>query len=228
MIYFTIHSVYFTTIRWKHTVVFTTKPGGLSDSRQEKERCRVEKDNQRVRLTKRLLKETLAEKLAEKPINRITVREICQGAGINRSTFYLHYADQYALLDEIERDILNELDDYVGKIRPESDGRQYLVALIGYIRHNGRLLSTLMDARPELTFQSRFTKSVLNKISTREPGLPESELMTYFTQFLVMGNIGIIRRWIKNDFDLPDETVAEMIFCLSDNAVCTFGELCRR
>ena len=27
---------------------------------------------------------------------------------------------------------------------------------------------------------------------------------------------------------LPDETVAEMIFCLSDNAVCTFGELCRR
>ena len=61
--------------------MFTTKPCGLLDSRQEKERCRVEKDNQRVRLTNRLLKETLAEKLAEKPINRITVREICEAQG---------------------------------------------------------------------------------------------------------------------------------------------------
>ena len=35
---------------------------------------------------------------AQKPLEKITVKELCQAAGINRGTFYAHYTDLYDLL----------------------------------------------------------------------------------------------------------------------------------
>lgn len=40
--------------------------------------------------------------LGGKPISKITVREICEAAKINRSTFYAHYLDVYDLFERVE------------------------------------------------------------------------------------------------------------------------------
>ena len=76
----------------------------------------MERENQRVRITKRLLKEKLEELLMLKPINRITVKDLCQEAGINRSTFYQHYSDQYELLGEIESDIIGQTEEFISEV----------------------------------------------------------------------------------------------------------------
>ena len=49
------------------------------------------KDNQRVRLTKRLLRESLIKLLGKQTIYDITVSQLCEDAEINRSTFYKYY-----------------------------------------------------------------------------------------------------------------------------------------
>ena len=41
--------------------------------------------------------------LFEKSLEELTVKEIVQKAGISRSTFYLHFADKYELMDEVRR-----------------------------------------------------------------------------------------------------------------------------
>lgn len=46
------------------------------------------KENQRIAITKGLLKESLLHLLKKKKIDRITITELCQESGINRSTFY--------------------------------------------------------------------------------------------------------------------------------------------
>ena len=38
-----------------------------------------------------------------RPIGKITVREICEGAGVHRSTFYAHYQDVYDLVEKVEQ-----------------------------------------------------------------------------------------------------------------------------
>ena len=48
------------------------------------------------------------ELLREKVISSITIKELCQKADINRSTFYSHYRDQFDLLQHIEDEILLE------------------------------------------------------------------------------------------------------------------------
>ena len=45
----------------------------------------------------------------DKPIEKITVKAICEKAGCNRSTFYEYYTDSYSVLEDIEEELL----DYV-------------------------------------------------------------------------------------------------------------------
>ena len=53
-----------------------------------------QKENQRILVTKRLLGVALIKLLKEKTIHEISVRELCDKAGVNRSTFYNHYKSQ--------------------------------------------------------------------------------------------------------------------------------------
>ena len=65
-------------------------------------------NDRRTRLTKALIRQAFTSLLEEKPIQRIAVTELCQRAGINRSTFYAHYDDIYDLLQQIEEDMLRD------------------------------------------------------------------------------------------------------------------------
>ena len=67
-----------------------------------------EKEDRRVRKTKRLLREGLAKLMLEKPVKNITVREISELVDINRGTFYLHYKDIYDMVEQIQNEIFEE------------------------------------------------------------------------------------------------------------------------
>lgn len=51
--------------------------------------------------TEKAIVETFVKILNEKPIDKITVREIIDVCGLNRSTFYYYFADIYDLIDKI-------------------------------------------------------------------------------------------------------------------------------
>lgn len=51
--------------------------------------------------TKKAIKQTFIELLDERPLNKITVKDIVEACGINRNSFYYHYQDLPALLEEI-------------------------------------------------------------------------------------------------------------------------------
>ena len=59
-------------------------------------------NDRRTRVTRLLIRRAFTELLRRKPIQSITVKELCEEAGINRGTFYAHYTDIYALRDAIE------------------------------------------------------------------------------------------------------------------------------
>ena len=66
----------------------------------------MKKSDARVRYTQRVLKEAFLSLLRKKPINKITVKEVCDMAELNRATFYSHYSDCFDLMDKIEQEIL--------------------------------------------------------------------------------------------------------------------------
>ena len=55
-------------------------------------------NDHRSRVTKMLIRKAFMELLRQKPLASISVKELCELAGINRGTFYSHYQDVYDLL----------------------------------------------------------------------------------------------------------------------------------
>ena len=51
--------------------------------------------------TKKAIRDSFLKLLAERPLKQISVRDIVEGCGINRNTFYYHYQDIPQLLEAI-------------------------------------------------------------------------------------------------------------------------------
>ena len=65
-------------------------------------RGRMVKTDPRVRYTRMIIQTAFLKLLQQKPANKIIVREICDKAEINQSTFYKHYQGCYNLLDHLK------------------------------------------------------------------------------------------------------------------------------
>ena len=70
-------------------------------------------ENRRTQMTKLLLRTALIELMQEKPITQITIRALCEKADLNRTTFYLHYTDQMALLEDVERQVMEQTVEHM-------------------------------------------------------------------------------------------------------------------
>ena len=71
----------------------------------------MKKTDARVRYTQKVLKDSLLQLLEKKPVNKITVKEVCELAELNRATFYAHYTDCFALRESIENEMLDGFEE---------------------------------------------------------------------------------------------------------------------
>lgn len=71
-------------------------------------------EDRRARATREAIHGAFFQLLRERGFARVTVTGICERADINRSTFYLHYVDKYALLDALIDQALDEEPPFMG------------------------------------------------------------------------------------------------------------------
>ena len=65
------------------------------------------KTDRRTIYTRNVIKDALLELLEEAPFEKVTVAAVCKQAEITRATFYLHYDNLTAVLDEVLDDALD-------------------------------------------------------------------------------------------------------------------------
>ena len=86
----------------------------------------MKKNQSKYFFTSKLMNEALLSLLEKKPFDFITVTDITKKAGVNRSTFYLHYDNVYELLEEtienLNKKVLQSFDGNLPiKINSKSD-----------------------------------------------------------------------------------------------------------
>ena len=126
----------------------------------------MKKNDARVRYTRHAIKEAFLSILKEKPVNKITVKEVCELAELNRATFYAHYSDCYDLLESIELELLQEFESSL-KLVQSFDVTSLIEAIYAMIEKpdevcqilvfHGRspsLLSQMIDLARESSIQS--------------------------------------------------------------------------
>ena len=100
-------------------------------------------EDKRITKTKKTLKNALMKMLDEKDFEHISITEVCRIAEVSRITFYSHYNDKYALLDDIFNDMLAAgTEDYYRR-QAENNPRGRLVA--GYVNMLDSILKIYYD-----------------------------------------------------------------------------------
>lgn len=174
------------------------------------------KNNRRTKVTKMLLKSSLIELMHEKSISQITIREICDAADLNRSTFYLHYTDQFALLSDIENEIMENTFEYLKDVGSNLDTLTYIETFLHYVKKNQDIFETLLCRQENISFQTLFIKKTMDRIKGNLPSLGSIEKEKYIYTFVMHGCVHIIMEWISADFDLSEADIAAIIFKLCD------------
>ena len=168
----------------------------------------------------------LLELLGEKGYEYITVKELCARAGVNRSTFYLHYDGMADLLSEtVEQTLQSLLDKF--EERPEdfirrigTDERENLILLtprylsvyLEFIRENRAVLRAAYsnpEALQTWNTVRNLTRHILCPIMRRFD-VPEGD-MPYYAAFYLRGAMAIVEEWLSSDCSRSDAEIAELL-----------------
>ena len=177
--------------------------------------------------------EALIALLEKKDFEYITIKEICDTAGVNRSTFYLHYENTSDLLKETTRYILDKHLSYY-EIDKERISLQfktckqeellfiteaYLMPYLMFIKDNQRLFKVAVKQFHSMNMDevySRMFVHVFSPILARF-GVPEAE-RSYVMKFYLTGVFAIVMEWLNNNCSDDMKTVMRIIID------CVMGE----
>lgn len=173
------------------------------------------KENQRVALTKRLLKEALLELLKEKSLQQINVSELCRAAGINRATFYKHYAIPQDVLREIEQNAVEDLRKMAPKVQTAESAKQYLENVCSQLYEHRAVLRILLECRTDEDLVEMFSESnrrYWGQYGERKEHGMDQDSAKLMVTFFSSGAYYLIRQWLLEDVQKTPKEVADLIF----------------
>lgn len=144
-------------------------------------------------LTKTLLKNSLMELLETQDIRKISIKELCEHAGINRSTFYRYYGSQFDVLKEIEADSAQNVIAIL-ESHPE-DRAAALLGICCYLERNALYIRPLLNNSSD----SEFVKMILSHHTIRQEiwlsieSAYDKENLDYVFDFIAFGSARIIQ-----------------------------------
>lgn len=166
-------------------------------------------ENQRIRVTKTMLKQALLKLLEEKPLEKITVLELCKTAEINRATFYKYYGSPFDLFDEIEADFLAQLDNSLSKIA--SSKADALTAILGHLYEQRELFCLLSQSGNFAQHLSSLQSIGIlfhNMMDTDKYQPVQSKYMKLFT---FQGTYAVLCSWLRSENPEPVLEIAAVL-----------------
>ena len=155
----------------------------------------------RVRYTRNALKEAMLKLLNDKPVGKITVKELCDTAGINRGTFYLHYDSPAALLTDIEDQFLEEHLKIFRSYWETQRDRSLMTELFAFLMENSEVCRLLMGPNGNPLFLHRVRDlsrdRILDEWQKEFPAYPRRELDFLF-YFIFSGSMTLMLSWLED------------------------------
>ncbi len=186
----------------------------------------VNKQQTKYQNTAKLMDEALIRLLEKKNYEFITVKEICAKAGVNRSTFYLHYETINDLLMETLQYIIeqrnnsfnNSLQIDKQKIMscPLEDlvliTPQYLIPYLQFVLDNKRVFIAAQSQpkvfQTELMFDGMY-REIFDPILSRFNVNQQNR--QYMMRFYLNGMYSVVMQWVKNGCVESVEQIANFL-----------------
>jgi AcrR family transcriptional regulator len=173
----------------------------------------------RVRKTRKLLQNALMTLTIQKGFESVTVRDICEHAMVNRTTFYRHYADKFDLLDQYMDELYNLLDQPAG----ESDfdiPSAGLVRLLEHLRGHADFYRAMLGPNGYPHFAERIRDYIELRIQRSLPanlapagaGRPPLDMVL---GYISSAGLGAILWWLEKNMPVSAQKMAIWVTQLS-------------
>ena len=181
----------------------------------------MKKENQRIRLTKRLLKEAIVRILQQKPLKKITITELCEEAGINRITFYRHYTTPHDVLEDMGRDMFKDILKNLERPNSLDDFERYIEDMCTYLYERSDTVLLLLRQNSDLEAFD-FIQKLYSTLMDEYQNLPElkgfdKEDLRLMTTYFGGGGYFLLRQWLTEDIHKSPKEIASLVYQLTCN-----------
>ena len=175
------------------------------------------RDDRRVQFTKMLLRQSMIKLLHEKPVAKVTIKELCESADINRGTFYAHFSDPIDLLHHTEEKAIEDISTYIEAFVTEHDTeavKEASLNLCNYIKKEALSWRALLSEKGSLDFYKKLYDVGYNDFvsKTDQHSGEDAAAWKLMYTYILTGGLGMVMRWLVEENDQTPEQVADILF----------------
>lgn len=174
----------------------------------------------RTRYTRQVITDAFLQLLRQKPVERITVKEVCTLAQINRSTFYRQYKDCFDLMEQLEQRGFDLLEELLQATQAQGT-KATMTAVLCALRDNDSLFGIMARENQDERFLYAMVGRCFRYMNTRQenmaPAADETQ-QNMRNAFLAAGVGGVIQYWLRSGMQTEPGQAAAVITALCEGA----------
>jgi AcrR family transcriptional regulator len=154
------------------------------------------------------------EKTGSGGVEEITVKELCENAAVNRTTFYTHFEDIYDLMNEVQEDLKEEILQYIKANMPGSteNRRDALIKYLRLMREKQKIYFRLVDVKGPDGLREQTWRASKEIFLGKSSGNAVADLKDEFLlAYKTYGITAIIERWMLMDAPIPESDLADLL-----------------
>lgn len=160
--------------------------------------------------------------LCSKGDGDITVSDLSEKAQINRSTFYLHYSDVNAVIEDIENETEIQVCAFIDKIDInalyESAYATY-TCIFDRLNENADFLNYILNSKSVIERLKEIITEKTMRSAMRDFKGVKAEALIFPITFLVSGTVDCFVKWEQSDKSVPAEELIETLTSLTRQTI---------
>lgn len=169
--------------------------------------------------TRQAFIDAFCELYSQKPVEKISIQEIANKSGYNRSTFYQYFSDIYEILDYIENDIIAYMKEVLqNTLGADTSNFPFVQNLILMFESKGKYLNALLGDYGSIRFVER-VKSALPINQLKRNISEDNSLLPYLMEFHLSTSMSLFRLWLRRNKDISHEELFALIDTLHNTGI---------
>lgn len=169
------------------------------------------REDRRVAMTRRIIKEAFTEILQEKDIYHVSIRELCERADVNRTTFYKYYGNQFDLLADMENDLLEFFSRTITE--HTTDPEKIIETACAYLECHLEFSRLILNNSVDPLFpQKLFSLEIVREAALiKFPGQADESAYEYFYNYITYGAYRMICIWLNKEIRESPRQIARLL-----------------
>ncbi|MCD8372213.1 MAG: TetR/AcrR family transcriptional regulator [Clostridia bacterium] len=142
----------------------------------------------------------------KKPIGSITIREITEAAGYNRTTFYRYFADVYTLLNYIEDSLIKDFSQSANVKGQFALNDNFFKSIMDFMQTNKDRMLVVFSESNRSSFIAKLQKYIMKNIGMENSAHNAMAMTIYFS-----GLTAALTAWLKEPDTIAEDDLTSMM-----------------